>query len=1323
MKNSTTRIEKKKLKKIKNTETISVDSLELMLRKVVEEKISATPENNNSSQEVVNEELRSLKEQLEETTEKLREARLKYRDVTKTNAELKTLVDSTGCNNLEDNEKLDALKKNFDDTSAKFNVANTKVKSIELINNECKRDNLKIRIEVSDKNMEIEKLHRELSIERDKLMKVKDHLSYKLGNALVQSLKSWKGFYQLPGRLVSIGSIALERKKSLKTHGQTVVSELPLIRSEDHDSELKIYREKLLQLPKVTKATKLKKLKVATVMDQFTFSSYDPEATLFQLTPENWLIEISEFEPDFLFIESAWRGKNDLWGSKVGHTSQELVGIVDWCNKNKIPTLFWNKEDPIHFETFLNTAKLFDHIFTTDIDCVSRYKKSLGHNNVFFLPFAAQPTVNNPVEKYQRKDKLCFAGAYYVKYPERTKDLNNFVINLPEFKDIEIYDRNFGKDDPNYMFPKEFDPYIVGTLAYEEIDKAYKGYNYAINLNSIKQSQSMFARRAYELLASNTITVSNFSHGLRLLFGDLVFTSDSGSEIVRRLEEFTGSELQLKQFRLEALRKVMSEHTYQDRINYIYSKLSNSEKLTLLPNIKIISYVKSQEELDAILESFEAQTYMYKTISVILSGFTLQDNVIENQRISVLTAEEASKSCLLELVEEEDCWLGVMVVEDFYGENYLTDLALATRYTNHSIIGKKAFYRWDNGLHVSYPNAEYNETSGLTLRHAIVDSTLLEKQTLREFISTLYTWKHNSSQFGIDSFNYCMDGRGECESLAEFNNIACINKGASLLDLQTQAEAMKPSEEDISSLKAISPEQMLSLIKPIKGSQCVAQLRNDKLQVSSQIPDGKHEYWYSNSDFKLKDINANGSKAVMHLETTPGLNLQVVLLFLDANKERLSHTIFPANKNSEITIPEGTHYIRPGLRVYASGIAEISNLYLEAKPVQVPEKVACSDYLLLTNNYASYDDLYKNGFVHSRVKAYKEHGLKCDVFRFKPDLNVSYHEFEDIDVVTGGREVLESQLSNHKYKTIMVHFLDAKMWEVLKHHIHDTKVIVWCHGSDIQSYRRREFLYETEIETQRAKEIGEKRDSFWQTLLEDMPRNLHMVFVSQYLATCVEEDLNLKLPKDKYSIISNPINTDKFNYIAKPVEQRKKVLSIRPYASKVYANDLSVKAILELSKEQFFNELEFRLVGDGPLFDSTLEPLSQFDNVIIEKRFLNHNEIAELHKEYGVFLCPSRMDTQGVSRDEAMSSGLVPVTNAVAAIPEFVDDKIGYLSNENCYLGLVSALKSLYENKEEFISMSKLSSQRVLNKTSNKVITTEEITLIETMSVEAVDKD
>jgi glycosyltransferase involved in cell wall biosynthesis len=99
-----------------------------------------------------------------------------------------------------------------------------------------------------------------------------------------------------------------------------------------------------------------------------------------------------------------------------------------------------------------------------------------------------------------------------------------------------------------------------------------------------------------------------------------------------------------------------------------------------------------------------------------------------------------------------------------------------------------------------------------------------------------------------------------------------------------------------------------------------------------------------------------------------------------------------------------------------------------------------------------------------------------------------------------------------------------------------------------------------------------------------------------------------------------------------------------------------------LSNEPFFNELEFRLIGDGALFEETVAPLRDYPNITVERRFLTQNEIAALHKEYGIFLCPSRWDSQGVSRDEAMSSGLVPVTSSIAAIPEFVDEDCGVLA-------------------------------------------------------------
>ncbi|BAJ00592.1 conserved hypothetical protein [Shewanella violacea DSS12] len=1191
-----------------------------------------------------------------------------------------------------------------------LDIAKSKQMADQISMTELKRNNLKNRISLGEKQLEQTKLDQQLLDGKYQIVKVKNHLSYKLGHSLINSTKSWRNLFSLPRDLLRIRAEAKRKRGILEE--KTLQNKILLVSPPEQEKDLLNLKRELQYLPVLSDASKLKGLKIACVMDTFTYECYAPEAVLLQLTPDNWQAELEAFTPDMLFIESAWRGKDELWGNKVGHTSQELVNIVQWCKENRVTTMFWNKEDPIHFENFLNTAKLFDHIFTTDIDCISRYKKALGHNQVYFLPFAAQPKLHNPVEKYQRQDKFCFAGAYYVKYPERTKDLNNFVFTLPEYRDIEIYDRNFGKNDPNYMFPEEYQPFIVGTLSYDQIDKAYKGYNYAINLNSIKQSQSMFARRVFELLASNTVTVSNFSHGMRLMFGELVFTSDSGEEIVRRLTKLTGDELKLKQFRLLALRKVMSEHTYQDRLNYIHSKLANTKMLAVHPKVQVLSYAKTPEALEYIYQSFQCQNYDHKFLTVVISGFESVPDWLQDQNdVHLLTPIEADSIALDKWAE--DSWVSVMVPEDFYGEEYLTDLVLAIRYTDHKVIGKKAYYRWQENLVKSYPKAEYEQVSGLTLRQSLMAASMLPVMSLRQWLPSLYTWKADGPHFSIDSFSYCMNGMGHCEALPEFQSPAGINTGMNLAELQVKAELMAPAALDISKLKTIKPAELSACFKPGRDSQCVSALANGKLQIASQLPDGKHEYWYSSKDFSAAELNAKGGKLVLHLETSPGLNLQMVMLFLDINKQRLSHTIFSANKNSEIIIPQDAVFLRPALRVYAGGNSEISNFYLEEKPDTLIDQLGTNEFLILTNHYPSYDNLYRNGFVHSRVRAYKELDVQCDIYKLNLGTATKYDEFEGIRVTEGGQEQLLDLLAKGSYKKVLVHFLDSHMWDILKN-FNNIEVLVWVHGAEVQPFHRREYNYinaSTDV-IRKAKKDSEERLEFWRELLKIVPSNLHLIFVSKYFAEEVMEDLELRLPDGKYSIIHNPIDTDIFNYVEKDPQQRLKILSIRPYASAKYANDLSVKAILELSKESFFDELEFRIIGDGPLFDEILKPLREFKNVIIERKFLKQSEIAELHKDYGIFLTPTRMDAQGVSRDEAMASGLVPITNAVAAIPEFVDEECGILAEDNDYIKMAEGLTSLYKDKNLFSRMSQNCTKRVGYQLSHKKIIDHELSLL-----------
>lgn len=1057
--------------------------------------------------------------------------------------------------------------------------------------------------------------------------------------------------------------------------------------------------------------------KVACIMDDFTFQSYSPEANLYQLTPENYLEELANFEPELLFIESAWRGKDDLWGSKVGHRSTEVINIVAWCKQRNIPTIFWNKEDPIHFETFLNTAKLFDFVFTTDIDCIHRYKAALGHDNVFFLPFACQPKSSNPIEKYDRKDAFCFAGAYYVKYPDRTKDLESFVDALPSYKPLEIYDRNFGKDDPNYMFPDKYKPHIVGTLPFSEIDKAYKGYKYAINLNSIKQSQTMFARRVYELLACNTITVSNFSRGVRALFGDLVQVSDNGSEIVRRLETLASDELLEGKYRLAGLRKVLSEHTYSARFNYIMNKVNGTDNKQPLPSFTVITMVESREQFDSVLRLVSKQTLQPTRVVVIFKEQSLNKSISgfkndfkgEVNFISLLEAQDRKLKC----VKNSDDWVVVFDTQDYYGPNYLLDIALSTRYSSAKAIGKSSYFiASDEGVELQNKNSTYKDNYPLSARRCALSSSFDDVSLYKLIGDSL-----NIRGLSIDSFNYCQNGVSSSSQEVLSSVKASVtdggfDEGMSLSVLEQLAESIQPTEDGVEKKKAFSAKQLFSFLPSKLSSRSSVVLSENKIEITSPLEDGKHEYIYfsDKSTISVNDLKLKDEKLPLHLEITPGLKLSFVILYLDDKKQKLSHDIIQPNKNNLLALPENTHFIKFGLRIYQGGNCTIDKLLNDEKDLSPENILGKSETLLIANNYPSYEDLYRNGFVHSRVKAYKEAGVDVDVFRFQKDTAVRWHEFQDIDVTTGSKIALNRLLTSGRYKHVLVHFLDAEMWDVLSQFIDKIKVTVWVHGADIQPWYRRKFNISTPEQKEKAIELSDKRMAFWKSILNPMHSNMKLVFVSKYFAEEVMEDLGFRVPESSYEIINNPIDTELFKYRKKPAELRKKVLSIRPYASKVYANDLTVQCILELSKESFFDELEFRIIGDGVLFEETVKPLCKFDNVIIEQRFLNQREIAEIHKGYGVFLCPSRMDTQGVSRDEAMSSGLVPVTSDVAAIPEFLP--INHLrALPEDYLSLKEIIVNIYKKPDEFEMLSLSVSNEVKNKRSLIHIVEREVSL------------
>ncbi len=1117
-------------------------------------------------------------------------------------------------------------------------------------------------------------------------------ISYQVGYAFMQAGKSVKGFFRLPAQLFRIRKQSRLKKTQLEDKKKIIRLEAPLPTaiSVQADNSVKKVAGNVKETPKDGK------LRIAAIMDEFTFHSYSPEADVLQLHPESWKEQLQDFKAEILFIESAWNGLDGLWKSKISNADPSIIEIIEWCRANNVPTLFWNKEDPVHFSTFLPIASRVDVVFTTDVDCLARYKKSIGHDRVYLLPFAAQPLTHNPIEKYERKDAFNFAGSYYLRYPERQRDFASLIDTVKQIRPLEIYDRNFENPHPHYLFPEKYRDYIIGSLPFEQIDKAYKGYRYGINMNTIKQSQTMFARRVFELLASNTVVVSNFSRGVRLMFGDLVVSSDNSHEISERLRRVCGDELEYRKLRLLGLRKVMKEHTYASRLQYISEKVLGRPLAGQCPEVILVAQAKNENQFDKFLNDIARQTYKN------IRGIVLASKNIHTDQPNVIAVhglEDLEKQFAL---FPRDSFVSFISNEDYYGPNYVLDLVLAERYSAADAFGKPAHYQWKkDNISLIADGTQYSKADDMAARSSIIRTSSLTSEAFSQAAQSIddYVFKL-PDMLGLDEFGYCKNGEtGDAEVVARrVGDSALSNQGMSLeKDISNVASHITlPDNPPQTNLPQITAAAIAQRIPKSQDPLVQWNMKRGAFHIVSKLTAEKFVYIYSRQIYTRAEMNmVLNSQFKLECEAT--CQLKSVFEFQDADGKKIAHSMSAAGDFNSLAIPEHCTQIRFGLRVQGPGEASITRLILGNYGQKPAAIISSSPYLVLTKQYPDYDDLYKYGFLHTRLRAYKAAGLNVDVFRItKEDGNI-YREFEDVDIVSGDANLLDATLSTGQYRNVLVHLLDEKMWSVLRKYLDRVHVTVWVHGAEIQVWQRRQFEFERmgAEEVKRQKRLSDKRLKFWQSILKDPHPNLKLVFVSEYFAKEVAEDFSIDLRKVNYDIVHNFIDGELFPYRQKSPDQRRKLLSIRPYASRKYANDLTVKAILELSKRDFFSDLEIALYGDGELFEEITNPLKDFPNVKLHRRFLSHREISELHKEYGVFLSPTRMDSQGVSRDEAMSSGLVPVTTRVTAIPEFVDADCGMLVEGEDYIAMADAVEKLYRTPGEFIRLSKNASDRV----------------------------
>lgn len=325
----------------------------------------------------------------------------------------------------------------------------------------------------------------------------------------------------------------------------------------------------------------LKQLTIAIVCDEMTFKGFEQECNCVFVTPSNWMSIFREIKPDLFFCESAWSGIDrypNCWRGKIYKSGKarfenrkDLKNILDFCRKSHIPTVFWNKEDPTYFgdkdHDFVDTALLFDYIYTTAEECIDKYKE-LGHTQVKKLMFGFSPKLFNPLNRNVKLGNAVFAGSWYQNQSQRCMDMREiFDIVINSGLSLKIYDRHWNSENPINEYPEQYKKYLHQGVSFEELNEVLKTAQFGININTVKDSRTMFARRVFEMMASNLMIISNESSGLKEMFNRRIWFAN---EITKpeKIDEICRSNL----------KEVFLHHTCRHRLLQVATEVGVLEE-------------------------------------------------------------------------------------------------------------------------------------------------------------------------------------------------------------------------------------------------------------------------------------------------------------------------------------------------------------------------------------------------------------------------------------------------------------------------------------------------------------------------------------------------------------------------------------------------------------------------------------------------------------------------------------------------------------------------------------------------------------------------
>lgn len=328
------------------------------------------------------------------------------------------------------------------------------------------------------------------------------------------------------------------------------------------------------------------RLKLGLVADELTRSCLRHNCRVLDLTPLNFQTTLRRQRPDLVFVESAWSGHLDTWKYRIAaypeHPERDntpLAALVACARELGIPAVFWNKEDGVHFDRFIDSARLFDWIFTVDQSCVRRYAQAIDRP-VFVAPlmFAVEPVFHHFEGFDGHLRRANFVGSYGWHVHDLRRERQDMLLgSAARALGLTIYDRNSDRRTAHYRYPDFPNTTVKRRVAHEHTGAIYKSHLVSLNINTVEDSETMFSRRLIEIIACGGLAVTTPARSVDRLFSEhcyVVDNADLAQALFERLalDGYTARDRDMMRAGAE---RVRTHHTYTQRIQTILDAIGH----------------------------------------------------------------------------------------------------------------------------------------------------------------------------------------------------------------------------------------------------------------------------------------------------------------------------------------------------------------------------------------------------------------------------------------------------------------------------------------------------------------------------------------------------------------------------------------------------------------------------------------------------------------------------------------------------------------------------------------------------------------------------